>query len=84
MNDTMQQLHVYEYLGKESDPLYQTILHLQQDHPEFLLDSNMYFMKNYHDFYELLSRNSHECFATPEALYSYISILINNRLLGRK
>lgn len=84
MNDSIEQTHVYEYLGKESDPLYQTILHLQQDNPQFLINSNMYFMKNNHDYYELISQNHHECFTTPESLYRYVSELINNCLFGRK
>lgn len=84
MCNTLQQIHVYEYLGKDSDPLYKAIHCMHQDCPFRVPESNMYFTKTKHGFYELVSNSCHECFTTPEALYRRISDMLNEQLLRRR
>lgn len=84
MRNTLQQIHLYEYLGRESDPLYKAILCMHQDHPLLVPESNMYLTKTKHGFYELVSNSCHECFTTPETLYRRICDMLNEQLLRRR
>lgn len=77
MNDMLRQLQLYEYLGKEQDPLYKTILYIQQNSSMYVLERNIYITKTEHGFYELASKWNHECFSTPESLYIRLSDLLN-------
>ncbi|TFJ91412.1 hypothetical protein [Lentibacillus salicampi] len=77
----IQQLNVYEYLGKGCDPLYNVICHMQQGYSECIPDINVTLTKNQHGLYELASESNHECYSNKEDLYDCVSKIINNSLL---
>lgn len=81
MNDWIEQMHVYEYLGRESDPLYNNILHLQVDQSLFIPETKMQIVKTKYGLYEIVSDECHECYSTPQTLYERVSDVLNAILL---
>lgn len=77
MNDVDEQTHVYEYLGKESDPLYNEIMHLKVDQSFSIPEINMQVTKTRFGLYEIVSATYHECYSSPQSLYERISVLLN-------
>jgi len=77
----IQQLNVYEYLGKGCDPLYNVICHMQQGYSEYIPDIKVTLTKNQHGLYEMASESNHECYSNKEDLYDCVSKIINNSLL---
>ncbi|WP_449355654.1 hypothetical protein ACUL41_07940 [Virgibacillus natechei] len=81
---TIQQLHVYEYLGKEDDPLFTTICNMQQGYSQYIPELKMTLIKNQHGLYEIVSKSIHECYANKEELYDCVSEILNYSLLRGK
>lgn len=84
MNDCIEQTHVYEYLGKENDPLYNNILHLKLDQSLFIPETKMHVKKTKYGLYEIVSGECHECYSSPQTLYERVSHLLNDILLRRQ
>lgn len=83
MIDVNEQTHVYEYLGKENDPLYNNIIHLKVNQSLSIPETKMQVTKTRYEMYEIVSAEYHECYSTPQSLYERISVLLNAISLGR-
>ena len=83
MIDVNEQIHVYEYLGKESDPLYNNILHLKVNQSIQIPETNLQISKTRYGMYEIVSAEYHECDSSPQSLYEQISALLNSISLER-
>src|SRR5699024_10273320 len=78
MIDVNKQTHVYEYLGKESDPLYNNILQLKVNQSRQIPETNFQISKTRNEMYETVSAEYHECYASPQSLYERINALLND------
>ena len=78
MVDVNEQTHVYEYLGKESDPLYINILHLKVNQSIQISEANLQISKTRYGIYEIISVECHECYSSPQSLYEQINVLLND------
>ena len=74
---TIQQVNVYEYLGKESDPLFNAICNIQQGYSEYIPEIKVTLIKNQHGLYEMASEFNHECYSNKEDLYDCVSEILN-------
>ncbi len=74
------QLHVYEYLGKASDPLYIAIGMLQGEESLFLPEIKATVQVNQHGLYEMVTKSNHECYSNKEDLYDCVSEILSNNL----
>jgi len=79
----VQQSHVFEYLGKECDPLFNAICDMQQGYYEYIPDIKVTLIKNRHGLFEMVSESNHECYSNKEDLYDCISEILSNSLLRR-
>ncbi|WP_077706750.1 hypothetical protein [Virgibacillus dokdonensis] len=77
MNDAIEQTHVYEYLGKENDPIYEDILRVKVNHSLLIPETKLKVTKNRYGMYEIVSDEQHECYSSPQSLYDRISALLN-------
>jgi len=84
MIDVNEQTHVYEYLGKESDPLYNNILHLKMNQSIQIAETNLKISKTRYQMYEIVSAEFHECYSSSQSLYERINALLNDISLIRK
>src|SRR5699024_528131 len=84
MIDVNEQTHVYEYLGKESDPLYNNILHLKVNQSIQIPKTNLQISKTRYGMYEIVSAEYHECYSSPQPLYERINALLNDISFIRK
>ncbi len=83
MIDVNEQTHVYEYLGKESDPLYNNILHLKVNQSIQLPETNLKILKTRYGMYEIISDEYHECYSFPQPLYERINAILNDISIER-
>lgn len=83
MVDLNEQTHVYEYIGKENDPLYNNILHLKVNQSLSIPETNIQITKTRYEMYEIVSDEYHECYSSPQSLYERISALLNAISLRR-
>ncbi|OZU88669.1 hypothetical protein CIL03_10290 [Virgibacillus indicus] len=79
-----EQTQVYEYLGKENDPLYNNIMHLKLNQSLSIPETNIQITKTRYEMYEIVSDEYHECYSSPQSLYERISALLNAIHLGGK
>ncbi|WP_010529031.1 hypothetical protein [Lentibacillus jeotgali] len=80
---TIQQLNVYEYLGKACDPLFNAICNMQQGSSKYIPEIKVTLIKNRHGLYEMASKSNHECYSNKEDLYDSVSEILSNSLLRR-
>lgn len=66
----LEQLSIYDYLGKESDPLYQTIKSLEVNQRVQVEDYSITLSK--FGIYEINSKNIHEAKSRIEDCYDYL------------
>ncbi|WP_121639518.1 hypothetical protein [Virgibacillus sp. Bac330] len=66
----MQQVHLYEYLGAYTDPLYQKIERLQVG--ESLQCGEVCITYTKFNLYELTSEEIHECYSTLDKCYERV------------
>jgi len=78
---TIQQLNVYEYLGKEYDPLFNAICNMPQGYSEYIPEIKVTLIKNQHGLYEMASESNHECYSNKEDLYDCVSEILSYSLL---
>ncbi|MGJ9460675.1 hypothetical protein [Oceanobacillus sp. CF4.6] len=83
INNVIEQTHVYEYLGKENDPLYNNIMYLKVNQSLPIPETNMQITKTRYGMYEIVSDVFHECYSSPQSLYERISALLNAISLRR-
>ncbi|MUV38144.1 hypothetical protein JNUCC1_02233 [Lentibacillus sp. JNUCC-1] len=82
MLDVNTQMHVYEYLGIENDPLYNKIAELEVNQSIQIPETNMQITKNRFGMYEIVSTEQHECYSSAQSLYEQINALLNALPLG--
>lgn len=70
----MVQLCIYDYLGLESDPIYQTIYMLKKGQESSV--SNIKILFNQYGLYEVSTDVIHEGFTCPEDCYERLQELI--------
>jgi len=75
MNHALEQTHVYEYLGKESDPLYNDILSLQINQSVYL--QGIRITRTAFEMYEIESKSFHEGFISSQSIYKRVSAILN-------
>lgn len=80
MEQMLGQTHVYEYLGKENDPLYKEILALQVN--QFVDVQGIRITRTAFGMYEIESRSFHEGFTSLTSIYERV-IAIMNAMLSR-
>jgi len=83
MIDANEQTHVYEYLEKENDPLYNNILHLKVNQSMQIPETNLQILKTRYGMYEFVSGEYHECYSSPQVLYEQVNTLLNGISLKR-
>ncbi len=80
----MQQSNVYEYLGKEFDPLFHVICNMQQCCSKHIPEIKVTIIRNRHGLYEIDSKSNHECYLTKEKLYDCVNEILNTNSLLRE
>ena len=75
MNHALEQKHVYDYLGKENDPLYNKILSLQVN--QSINVQGIMITKTAFAMYEIESKTFHEGFTSSQSIYKRISSILN-------
>jgi|GEM_PF-1543614 len=75
MNQAFGQTHVYEYLGKESDPLYNEILSLQINQSVDV--QGIRITRTTFEMYEMESKSFHEGFTSSQSIYKRVSTILN-------
>lgn len=84
MNEqAIQKISVYDYLGKEYDPLYNAICNMEQGYSEYMPDIKVMLTKNQHGLYEMASESNHESYSNKEDLYDCVSEIVSNSLSRR-
>jgi len=81
MSHIFEQTHVYEYLGKENDPLYNEILSLQVN--QSVNVQGIMITRTAFKMYEIESKSFHEGFTSSQSIYKRISAVLNAMSLGR-
>jgi len=81
MNSDLEQAHVYEYLGKESDPLYNAILSLQIN--QTIDVQGMMITRTTFGMYEIEANSFHEGFTSSKSIHKRISTILNTMLLEK-
>lgn len=76
----MEQINIYQFLGKVNDPIYVKILNLKEGETVDLGGVNVTLNSN--GLYELESDNHHECFRTKKQLYDGVAKLISLKALA--
>lgn len=76
----MEQINIYQFLGKINDPIYVKILNLKEGETVDLGGVNVTLNSN--GLYELESDNHHECFRTKKQLYDGVAKLISLKALA--
>lgn len=76
----MEQINIYQFLGKVNDPIYVKILYLKEGETVDLGGVNVTLNSN--GLYELESDNHHECFRTKKQLYDGVAKLISLKALA--
>ncbi|TFJ92830.1 hypothetical protein [Lentibacillus salicampi] len=85
MTDHMiQQFHVYDYLGKENDPLYIAISIMEREESQFIPEIKATVQMNQHGLYEIASKSIHESYTNKEALYDCVNNALNYNFLRGK
>ena len=77
MMDVYAQMHVYEYLGKENDPLYNNITQLKVNQSIQIPETKIQITKTRFGMYEIVSAEQHECYSSAQSLYEQINALLN-------
>jgi len=76
----VEQINIYQFLGKVNDPIYVKILNLKEGETVDLGGVNVTLNSN--GLYELESDNHHECFRTKKQLYDGVAKLISLKALA--
>lgn len=76
----MEQINIYQFLGKVNDPIYVKILNLKEGETVDLGGVNVTLNSN--GLYELETDNHHECFRTKKQLYDGVAKLISLKALA--
>jgi len=74
----LEQTHVYEYLGKENDPLYNEILSLQVNQSVDV--QGIMITRTAFEMYEIESKAFHEGFTSSHSIYNRVSAILNTTL----
>lgn len=82
MNYVLEQTHVYEYLGKEYDPLYKEIQSLQIN--QSVNVQGMMITRTEFGMYKVESELIHEGFTSLESIYKRMSEILNTTIIIRK
>jgi len=75
MIHVLEQTHVYEYLGKENDPLYNEIFSLQVNQSVDV--QGITITRTAFEMYEIESASFHEGFTTSQSIYKRVSAILN-------
>jgi len=78
MIHVLEQTHVYEYLGKENDPLYNEILSLQVNQSVDV--QGIMITRTAFEMYEIESKTFHEGFTSSQSIYNRVSAILNTTL----
>lgn len=76
----MQQVMIYEYLGRDDDPVYKKISNLNKGETIVLDEMNL--SLNSFGLYEISTENEHECFSDMMECYQFINDSLRDKLLG--
>lgn len=76
----MEQINIYQFLGKVNDPIYVKILNLKEGETVDLGGVNVTLNSN--GLYELETDNHHKCFRTKKQLYDGVAKLISLKALA--
>ena len=71
----LEQRHVYEFLGKENDPLYHEILSLQVNQSVGV--QGITISRTAIEMYEIESKTFHEGFTSSQSIYNRVSAMLN-------
>lgn len=69
----MEQTYIYEYLGVESDPVFQAIYKLKKD--QSIILGLIQVSLNKFGLYEVMTDESHECFRVLDDCYRHICLI---------
>lgn len=69
----MEQTYIYEYLGVETDPVFQAISKLKKD--QSIVLGMIHVTLNQFGLYEVMTEVAHECFRTLQDCYKHICML---------
>src|SRR5699024_12689496 len=75
MIHVLEQTHVYEYLEKENDPLYNEILSLQVNQSVDV--QGIMITRTAFEMYEIESKAFHEGFTSSQSIYKRVSAILN-------